>query len=493
MVWGIGFSLLTALEGGVHGFGIVWLVCGCPLLALLILARREALLWCAFCFFITFVFAALGIADINLPLAYPAKWEPYVRAASMMGLVVFMSLLGILFEYARHEAVLSMEQAFNEQKRSERAKVAAEGANRAKDQFLGILSHELRTPLTPVLATVSEMEIQKHLPPELKADLTLVRRNVELEAKLIDDLLDITRISSGKLVLHLETVDAHSCFQSAVEICRAELESKQLEFSTELHAPEHYVQADPVRLRQVFWNLLRNAIKFTPPLGQIRASSSNAGEKLKIQITDTGVGIDPEIIPRIFNAFEQGEQTRTRRFGGLGLGLSIAKSVMEMHQGKITALSEGKGKGATFIVEINAFAAVEAEEPISPLTSAPMNAKLPRILLVEDDHDTLQVLSKLLQRDGYEVIPAESIQKGLELSRGEPIDLLISDLGLPDGSGLDLMRQLKKRHGIPGIALSGYGTDEDLRQSRAAGFAQHIIKPVNIGALRAAIRQITGG
>ncbi|MEI8233784.1 MAG: ATP-binding protein [Verrucomicrobiota bacterium] len=621
-VWSIGFSFLTALEGGAHGFGIVWLACGGPLLALLILDRLEALLWCAFCFFSTLFFSALEVAHITLPLDYPARWQPMVMAASMVGLVVFMSLLGILFEYARNEAVLSMQGALNdlseanerthrserfvqriadtmpgliymfdleaqtivyanerllqllgvspinnrgikvsdlkkssgtpdfgrilegvgkrlhgvkdgafieteytfdydavesywecrdtvfsrtptggplcvlglamnitEQKRTERARLAAEGANRAKDQFLAVLSHELRTPLTPVLATVTEMEAQKDIPPEVRADMTMVRRNVELEAKLIDDLLDVTRISSGKLALHLGTMDAHSCVQSAVEICRADIEAKEIHISVDLGAQQHYVNADPVRLRQVFWNLLRNAVKFTPRQGRISVSTSNVGEKLRTQITDTGVGIEPEAISRIFNAFEQGEQARTRHFGGLGLGLSIAKTVVEMHHGQIAAFSEGKDKGATFTVELTAVSAA-FEQPTPLVTSEPRSEKLPRILLVEDDRDTLQVLSKLLQRHGYKVTAADSVRKGLELSARGGFDLIISDLGLPDGSGLDLMRQVKALYGLPGIALSGYGTDDDLRRSRAAGFDQHIIKPVHFQALRTAIQRI---
>ena len=623
VVWGLGFSGLTALEGGVHGFSIVWLACGCPLLALLILNRFEALLWCAFGLVSTLFFSVLEISHIVLPLAYPEHWRPAVAAGSIFGIVIFMSLLGILFEYARKEAVVSMQSALNElseanarthqserfaqrvagtmpglvymldlqeqsivyanerlmealgflqmdsrgikikdlkkspgtpdfetilegarqslrgvrdgsfveteytfnynsaefywecrdtvfsrrmsgeplfvlglavnvteQKRTERAKLVAEGANRAKDRFLAVLSHELRTPLTPVLATLSEMELHEELPLEARTDLTMVRRNVELEAKLIDDLLDVTRISSGKFVLHLGLVDVHSCLQSALEICRADLDAKEIQVAIEFRAERHYVQADPVRLRQVFWNLLRNAVKFTPCHGRIDASTTNIRDKLRIEITDTGVGIEPEIIPRIFNAFEQGEQTKTRRFGGLGLGLSIAKTVVDMHHGEITASSQGRDKGATFIVELDAVAA-ELEQPTPILTSEPTNGKLPRILLVEDDLDTLQVLSKLLQRHGYDVMAANSVHKGMELAAKRGFDMVISDLGLPDGSGLEFMQQIKGRYGVPGIALSGYGTDEDLRQSRAAGFEQHIIKPVNFHALRAAIQRIT--
>ena len=622
LIWALGFSGLTAIEGGVHGHAIAWLACGVPLVALLVLDRFEALLWCAICFITTLSFCALEFARITLPLDYPERWGPEVTAAGFVGLAVFMSLLGIVFEYARKQAFLGMQGALDdlsqanehvqkserfvqriadttpgliymfdfeeqaivyanerlvevlgfsptdnpnikvrdlkksagtpdfdvifegahkhllgvkdgvfieteykfehdavetywicrdtvfsrtptgeplcvlglaenitEQKRTERAKVTAEGANRAKDDFLASLSHELRTPLTPVLVTVTEMEAQEYLPPEVRMDMAMIRRNVELEAKLIDDLLDVTRISSGKLVLHLASVDAHSCLQSALEICRGDLEAKEIQVSVDMGAEQHYVRADPVRLRQVFWNLLRNAVKFTPGQGRISLRTSNVEEKVRIQITDTGVGIEPEVIPRIFNAFEQGEQTRTRRFGGLGLGLSIAKAVVDMHHGTVTAFSEGKDKGATFTVELTAIAAAPEQSAV-PVTPESGNEKLPRILLVEDDADTRQILSKLLQRHGYEVTTADCVRKGLELSARGRFDIVISDLGLPDGSGLDLMRQIKALYGLPGIALSGFGADDDLRMSRAAGFSEHIIKPVNFNVLRTAIQRV---
>jgi len=403
-------------------------------------------------------------------------------------IVPFLDAAGKPFQYVAIQSDITARK--NDEIALLEAQRNAEHANRAKDEFLAVLSHELRTPLTPVLATVSEMEAQEDLPPEVRRDMSMVRRNVELETTLINDLLDVTRIISGKLVLHLEPVDAHSCLRSAVEICRGLIDAKELHVSLDLGAEQHYVRADPVRLHQVFWNLLRNAVKFTVGQGRISICTSNVGKKLKVQIADTGVGIEPEVIPRIFNAFEQGGQTKTRRFGGLGLGLKIAKTVMDLHHGRITAFSEGKDKGSTFTVELATIAATPKRHA-RPITS-PIPEPLPRILLVEDDGDTLQILSKLLQRHGYEVTPADCVRRGLELSAEGRFDIVISDLGLPDGSGLDLMRQVKALHGLHGIALSGYGTDEDLRQSRDAGFDQHLIKPVDFNALRTAIQRITG-
>ncbi len=368
------------------------------------------------------------------------------------------------------------------------AKEAAETANRAKDQFIAVLSHELRTPLTPVLATVSALQTQAELPAELRTDMDLIHRNVEMEAALIDDLLDVTRISRGKIVLQQETVDVHGCIGTALEICRKEIQEKRLEIRSKFHAAQHQVWADPIRLRQVFWNLLKNAIKFTPEDGKITLRTQNVGDRVQIDIADTGIGIEPEVMPRIFNLFEQGEQSRTRQFGGLGLGLHIARAVVELHEGRLSAFSEGKDKGATFTVELATIAPQEKLAPPAP-SVVPQERPL-KILLVEDHPDTLQCLTKLLKKWGHTVATAEYVRTAQALADGQEFDLLVSDLGLPDGSGLDVMRHIKERSGIPGIALSGYGADEDIRQSRDAGFADHLVKPVNIAALRTAIQKV---
>ena len=367
------------------------------------------------------------------------------------------------------------------------SKEAAEAANHAKDQFIAVLSHELRTPLTPVLATVSALQTQEDVPAPLRADMELIRRNVEMEATLIDDLLDVTRISRGKIDIHQEVVDVHASLGMTVEICQEEIKAKRLEIRLEFHADQHHAWADPVRLRQVFWNLLKNAVKFTPEGGRVTLRTYNDGNRLKIEISDTGIGIEPDVLPRIFNLFEQGEPGKIRQFGGLGLGLHIARAVVELHQGRLTAFSEGKNKGATFTVELAAIGPPEKTETPSP-TVEPQERPL-RILLVEDHPDTLRVLVKLLKKWGHAVTTAETVRTAQELANGQEFDLLISDLGLPDGSGLDVMRQVKEHSGTPGIALSGFGTEEDIRQSRAAGFAEHLVKPVNIAALRMAIRQ----
>jgi PAS domain S-box-containing protein len=371
----------------------------------------------------------------------------------------------------------------------QKAREAAEIANQAKDQFIAVLSHELRTPLVPVLATVTTLETEANLPPELKADLALIRSNVEMEARLIDDLLDITKISKGKIALRLEAVDTHACLQTALTICGHTLETKHLEVVLDLRAKEHYVWADPIRLQQVFWNLFSNAVKFTPPEGRITVRSENHDGELQIEISDTGIGIEPTVMPRLFRLFEQGQQSKTRQFGGLGLGLSIAKAMLELHHGTLTAFSEGKDKGATFTVKL---ATIPTPAEVAKPVAAPLpGVEGPRNILLVDDHpDTLSTLAKLLRRWGYAVQTATCVREALERAAKEPFDLIISDLGLPDGSGLDIMREVSRAYGLRGIALSGYGTEEDIRASEAAGFEEHMTKPISFDALRASIGRV---
>ena len=387
----------------------------------------------------------------------------------------------------------SLEAEIAERKRIQeslkQAKEEAETANQAKDQFIAVLSHELRTPLTPVLLSSAAMEGEEALPEGVRSELGVIRRNVELEMKLIDDLLDVTRISHGKIQLHQEVLDAHACLRNALEICRSKINEKHLNLSLRLEAEEPKVWADSARLQQVFWNLLRNAVKFTPEGGEVSIRSRNIGGRLRMEFSDTGVGIDPAVLPRIFNAFEQAEQSKMRHFGGLGLGLSIAKAVVELHHGTLTAFSEGNDKGATFTLELATVPEVKAP-PVSPGAPPLSQSGSKTILLVEDNVDTLRILAKMLQKWGYTVRTAESVQSALEEAAKEPFDLLVSDIGLPDGSGLEIMQQTQKLYGVSGIAISGFGTEEDISQSREAGFREHLVKPVSIQDLHAAVQRI---
>jgi len=317
----------------------------------------------------------------------------------------------------------------------------------------------------------------------------MIRRNVELEARLIDDLLDLTRIARGKIELRREVTDARQLLHHSVDICCSrDVAAGRVRLELGLAPGDYRLWADAPRLTQVFWNLLNNAVKFTPDGGAVMVRSSADDGLLRIEVSDTGIGIEPDMLPRIFDAFEQAERRITRRFGGLGLGLAVSKAIVEMHGGTLTAESAGHGKGATFRVELPVGELPRETPVVAAEAEAAITANL-SILLVEDHADTSEALAELLRLLGYRVKVAGSVAAALDLAALNGIDLVISDLGLPDGSGFDLMRELGARHGLRGIALSGYGMEEDVQRSREAGFETHLTKPVNLQTLQEAIRR----
>ena len=361
-------------------------------------------------------------------------------------------------------------------------------SNLAKDQFLAMLSHELRTPLTPVLASAIALENEQALPENIQESTQIIRRNVELEARLIDDLLDLTRISRGKVQLNFEVVNAHTLLQNALEICQADIDRKHLVLRLDLDAHKVYLQADPARLQQIFWNLIKNAVKFTPEGGQICVSTSNdAGDQLHVKVVDTGFGIEPESLPKIFDAFEQAGWTQ---FGGLGLGLAISKTLVDAHKGTITAESAGRNKGATFTLIFPTCEKADARTAPAVSPTTPQRQTM-RILLVEDHEDTNRSLTRLLRRRGHYVQSASTVQSALDLSKKEEFDVLISDLGLPDGSGIDLMQTLNSGRPLLGIALTGFGMEGDIRKSHDAGFKHHLVKPIDLNKLDLLIQEGT--
>jgi signal transduction histidine kinase len=368
-------------------------------------------------------------------------------------------------------------------------------ANAAKDQFLAQLSHELRSPLTPVIAMVGELEAELPDSKPVAEALEVVRRNVELEARLIDDLLDVTRISKGKLQLSFEPICVHQILQRAYEICRNDIEAGNLEVIFRLRAARTYVDGDPARLQQVFWNLIKNSVKFTPEKGQITIETVNpTPDKIEVRVIDTGIGIESQAIDKIFNAFEQGQRDITRRFGGLGLGLTISKTLIDAHGGQIRVKSPGKDQGASFSVELNTVdTPVEGDghredRPVDR-EPKPISANR-RVLLVDDHQDTCLGMKRMLERRGYQISIAHSAQQAVEKVRSQEFDLLISDIGLPDRSGYELMREVRLNKRLPGIALSGFGSEEDVNQAREAGFAEHLTKPINFERLEKTIQSL---
>jgi len=372
----------------------------------------------------------------------------------------------------------------------EEARLRAEEANAAKDRFLATLSHELRNPLTPIMASVHRLERRPDLPAGVAESISMIRRNVELEARLIDDLLDLTRIARGKVELDCAPLDVHELLLSVLQSSRSDFFSRGLHVTTALVAEEHHCHCDGARLQQVFLNLLRNAAKFTPSGGRVTLRSSNPQPgRLRVTVTDTGRGIRPDLLPRIFDAFDQGDVTAARRAGGLGLGLAIARNLVELHGGTLAASSEGEGRGASFAVEI----ATTAARPAGPEKPAPDEARLAsrrrvRVLVVEDDADTGSALRQLLDEAGFDVRGADSVAAATRAFEERPADILMTDVGLPDGSGLDLLAALRPMHpALRAVVLSGYGMERDVERSRALGFAEHFAKPVNPSRLLAAL------
>jgi hypothetical protein len=374
--------------------------------------------------------------------------------------------------------------------REQAARAHAEAANRAKDSFLSIVSHELRTPLTPVLLCVSDLQRDPTLSERAREELTMIREQVELEAQTIDDLLDLTRIGQGNLHLHLQSLDAHEILRETLPAASREIRDKQLAVHLDLTAQCSRLNADPRRLRQIFWNILSNAAKFTPAGGSITIRTEDGPDcLLRILITDTGVGFRPDVVDKLFQPFEQVEQSLTRRFGGLGLGLTIAKQLIDLHHGRVSATSAGTDHGATFILEFPASTALSPEQAAASIRKPTIRPL--EILLVEDNLQTLTAMARLLQHAGHRIHTATTIDSALRTIEDHHLDLLLCDIGLPDGSGWELLRRASAIRTLPAIALSGFGSDEDIDRSRRTGFAAHLVKPVTPQKLHDAIHQAT--
>lgn len=446
-------------------------------------------------------FTAFGGFDVaGSPWTVEYSTLPAFEAASTRRTILLLPLAGLLVGALLFFLTRSLV----------RAEIEAEMANRAKDRFMATLSHELRTPLTPVLMVVSALEARaraNRLSREMLGDLAMIRRNVELETRLIDDLLDLTRIRQGKLEIKHGEADLREILEHAVETSAAHVpEAERPRYVIDLAPMDHRLWADAPRLTQVFWNLLNNALKFTPPGGEIRVRTwKEEPGRLAVEVADTGAGIEPAVLPRIFDAFAQGgrfhkdRRGALRRLGGLGLGLAISRTIVEAHGGTLLAESEGPGKGSTFTVRLpialppgTEAPQPEAAPPVPNPKSKIENPKSIHVLLVEDHIDAAEALADYLDATGRRVTVAHCVKEALQAAEeGGGFDLVLSDIGLPDGTGYDLMRELSRRFGLQGIALTGYGMDEDVEKSRAAGFSKHLTKPVNIETLEAALRQVT--
>ncbi len=375
----------------------------------------------------------------------------------------------------------------------QRAKLSAESANAAKDRFLAVLSHELRNPLAPIRMLTTLWQMEGKLPAEYREGLDMIRRNVDLECRLIDDMLDISRITRGKLELRFEIVDMHDLIRNIVQIIQPDCDRKRIDFQVVQEAQSTFIRADAARIQQVLWNLLNNAVKFTPEGGTIRLTSMNPNaDLLRLTVVDNGIGIEPENVSMIFDAFEQGSQSITREFGGLGLGLAISQAIAERHGGVLKAASAGRNQGATFTLELMtcqpSSATLGESCNASGQVSATANKSL-NILLVEDQRALARLTEQLLRKIGHTVTVAGSIAEATKSWHESHFDLIISDFGLPDGDGCQLLKHIE--HGIetPAIALTGYGMEEDIRRAIQSGYKVHLTKPVTFEQLVSAIEQ----
>jgi PAS domain S-box-containing protein len=391
-----------------------------------------------------------------------------------------------------HDLKEAQEQLAAARTSAERAKAIAEQASRAKDHFLAVLSHELRTPLTPVLTGVSMLQKDAKLSAQARGYLDIVRRNAELESRLIDDLLDVTRIAQGKMELDRRRLELCTIIHRAVEVCRPDIEARRIHFDVDIGPRPYVVHADAARLQQAFWNLLKNAIKFTPQGGCVGIRCRPNNGHVVVDVMDSGIGIDRAALPYVFDPFVQAERSIAQQFGGLGLGLAIAKAMVEAHGGTIAAQSEGRNKGAVFTIRLPMIVAgadaVVATRGVPGAVSDAAGYPRLRVLLVEDHGDTAMMLRLVLEGAGHSIETAGDVATALAAATSRHFDLLVSDVGLPDGSGLDLIRELRARGStVPAIAVSGYGHERDVQRSRAAGFRAHLVKPVDADRLLEAV------
>ncbi|MBD1815287.1 ATP-binding protein [Microcoleus vaginatus DQ-U2] len=394
-------------------------------------------------------------------------------------------------------------------RREQIIRAEAEAANRAKDEFLSILSHELRTPLNAILGW-STMLRQKNLSEDKVARaLETIERNAKSQAQLIEDILDVSRIITGKLRLRVGPVNLVPVIESAIESVQLAAEAKSIRLQSVLDSEAGPLLGDADRLQQVVWNLLSNAVKFTPKDGRVHILLQRVNSHVEITVSDTGAGISSDFLPFVFDRFSQHDSTTTRSYGGLGLGLAIVRQLVELHGGTVTVVSPGIGQGTTFTVKLPVMIIhlpPSAPEPLNPLVepngrfqTSPTLEGL-QILVVEDEADALELLSTILEKYGADVMAVASVKEALtiiETATDRSPDVLVSDIGMPDEDGYSLIRKLRQveaqRGGrLPAIALTAYARNDDRQQSLLAGFQMHLTKPVDAAELVAVVASLTG-
>lgn len=401
-------------------------------------------------------------------------------------------------ETQNHATELSMEMAVRKQAEEERARLLvreqaaraeAEAANRNKDEFLATLSHELRTPLTAILGWSHLMRTKKLNDDEVTRALDTIERNARSQSQLIDDLLDVSRIITGKLYIERGPVDLRKVIDAAFDSIRPTAETKSISFETTVPADHCLVLGDQNRLQQIFWNLFNNAVKFSPKGGQVRVTVAGTDSRVSVAVSDTGIGINPEFLPYIFDRFRQADGSATREHGGLGLGLAIVRHLVELHYGTIEVDSDGQGHGSTFTIAIPAAnngsvaenSVASDKQQMAHLEAAQQLVGV-KVLVVDDEPDSRDLLMTIFSRCGSDVRCSDSAAKAMqEFDEWNP-ELLVSDIGMPNEDGYSLIRRVRELKSncaqIPAVALTAYATDEDRLNALSAGFQIHVAKPI---------------
>lgn len=501
----VGFFLIFALCGTTHLMEIVTLWHPIYWVSGLIKAVTGA--WSLY----TFTFLLIPLIPVALDAPSPAQLALTNQELEESRRCI--QAINVELEQRVQERTAQLE-ASNRTKdellmREQMIRAEAEAANRAKDEFLSILSHELRTPLNAILGWSAMLRQRTLSQDKVLRALETIERNAKSQAQLIEDILDVSRIITGKLRLQVRPVNLVPVIESAIESVRLAAEAKSIRLQSVLDSQAGLLLGDANRLQQVVWNLLSNALKFTPKDGRVEIRLERVNSHAEITVSDTGPGISSDFLPFVFDRFRQHDSSTTRSYGGLGLGLAIVRQLVELHGGTVTVVSPGIGQGTTFTVTLPAMII-----PLPPSDPDPLNSIVetkPRveasptleglqILVVDDEADALELLSTILQNNGAEVIAVASVKQALtiiETATDRSPDVLVSDIGMPDEDGYSLIRKLRQleaqRGGkLPAIALTAYAGSDDRRQALLAGFQMHLTKPVDAAELVAVVASLTG-